>query len=398
MQKEILIKQLNEINFDNYPGITFEIPKIIYKENEYDDELNINQTNYDDVKTELNNHSDNFNFIDNIKMYLDDIFSVTKDVVIHKIEFLNIDDTNYKLIIYSDKELNTMYLNNKIKLDNYDYHIQLITENEQNVFDTTESVLQKQQNIFNDTVSVSKLLHSYINQINNIDSLINLSKERLIKKIKNTTFYNKEFKNRDVYIGFFGSSNEINISFNSYTLAFKSDDNGNIIPTSKFNSDNINFYKEIKNELTSLFKLYSDNDKNKNGLCIQIPVINADFVVVLNGAQLIVRFLINADSYDNNNKFLEISYVADNPTKFVYSFTNNKLFQLLLIDDGLKKLYDNAFVKIEDCPEFLKEKLRKKDTAFSTVSQNITSELIDKCSNSDSKNAKKIKSLLLKRF
>ncbi len=398
MQKEILIKQLNEINFDNYPGITIEIPKIIYKENEYDDELNINQTNYDEVKTELNNRSDNFNFIDNIKMYLDDIFSVTKDVVIHKIEFLNIDDTNYKLIIYSDKHLNTLYLNNKIKLNNYDYRIQLITENEQNVFDTTESVLQNQQNNFNGTISVSRLFHSYINQVNNIDSLINLSKERLIKKIKNTTFYNKEYKNRDVYIEFFGSCSEINIKFNSYTLTFKSDSNGNIIPTREFNSDNINFYKEIKNELTSLFKLYSDNDKNKNGLCLQIPVINADFVVVLNGAQLIVRFLINSDSYDNNNKFLEISYSVDNPTKFSYSFTNNKLFQLLLIDDELEKLYEKALVKIEDCPEFLKEKLSKKETAFTTLSQNVTSELIDMCSNSDSEKVKKIKSLLLKRF
>ena len=53
------------------------------------------------------------NFIQNISLYLDDIFSVNDNVTIHKIKLIKSSDT-HELVIYSDKPLNTTYLNNKI--------------------------------------------------------------------------------------------------------------------------------------------------------------------------------------------------------------------------------------------------------------------------------------------
>ncbi len=401
LDREMIIEKLDKITIPNYQGITIKEPKIIFCEEEKHANSNDEQDEIISIKID----DDYILDVDSIEKYLHDILSVNSDITIYKIIFLN--HCYYsKLIIHSDKPLNVSYLNNKIKTcDSPEYNnLKIIIDNEQTIINNINNVLQNKQQCPEGAVPVSKLLEVFNNRMRIIGTLESGVEEELIKKVKNTLVYSKNFKNKDVIVSFEKNTKTLRIKIGDYwrggEFYFKYDIDGIIVPKDHLNSDGINFFKEIKTEIAKYFKFNIENNSLlHSALSCHIPVMNADYIINLTSSSIKSVFSINKKpSYSDwsTNNLLLINYDAKELEKYHYDSSCNNIVQLLLLNDKLNDLYDNTFIKIEDCPEILREDLLSDLTNVEKIKQELTYNMLTKCSSSKSKLAKHTKSLILK--
>ena len=120
----------------------------------------------------------------------------------------------------------------------------------------------------------------------------------------------------------------------------------------------------------------------------QLPIVNANCLIFLEDDKIIASFK------DEASHHLSIYHTPNDLANFTYKFSNNKLFETVLMNNEIYYLYDNMFVKTDDCPNFLKEKLNEQQTSSNKLKDNITNTII--YSDSNSKIVKTLKKIYSK--
>ncbi len=376
----------DELVIPNFPGIEIIDHKVLfYDSNDINNEdLNINQldkqeNNYE-VKTSFkfkkipNKFNNKF-----LASCLNDILSVNTDVIIYKVEFLDgyiLDGQDYpnELIIYSNKKLNTKYFENKKSksLDGCS-----CTEN--NIIEDTQELLSANQVQLENTVSVSTFFEIFSKHVQNIANNKKEIESILIKTIKNILEESLEARNYySPSINFYPDNNKVEIylpkkGIGGKTFEYSIDDDNNIKPTNNFNSEGIAIFKEIRNVLASYFKFCIDNKLllSASSLSHTISLTNAYYQICLENNKMILRFM------SDNETILSIFYDTEDIKKYQYQFESYPLVELVLVENNLQTLLENTFVKIEDCPDFIKEELIKANNITNSTYKSFDSNLVE---------------------
>lgn len=412
---ELITNKLNKITIPVYPNINLKTDKITFKDYTKKDEPNDDNTQ-DNIKTTqiiIPNHNNINKFIDSLNNYLDDIFSVSKDATIYKIEltYTKLEHSYkdyYKLVIYSNKDLNTTYLNNKIMSGNSSYQIiKLNAQNESDIVNNFTQLLQNEQTCPDGCVSVSRLLYEHSNYRKIINEVKNNLSYKLEQKILKTNFYKQKYPNKNytVQIDFY-NDNTMYIRLGRYNddkIELKYTSDNIIIPINKLDSSTLYFLREIKEQVAEYFIFSIENSVGTDyfGYQYTIPIVNADYVIELEKQKITNNFYKSNGAfnyYDDKKLLLSIETAKNDLNKFKYSADNNELTQLLLLNYDLTSLYDKSFVKIDDCPKFLRNQLSRELTNLDKRKNELSNNVISLFKDSDSKSTKKIKSLIINKI
>lgn len=360
--------EISKIEIPVFPGIKVNNPNIICldSKDEYlvkkDKELdsNINYVEDDMFKTRVYN----LQKADDVINCLKDILSVNRGVIIDKVTYSE-ENSVPKLTIYSNKELNTKYYENKFKIAQQSSRVgtyNTIKPDINTILEGINSILNEKQDYIENTVSVAELFEAFSLHIK-----IFTETEQSVIKDMNDIIYNMydfdtskirehsiefDFQHKKLsfdiyhYNGFVGSGNIKQIEFQ---LA----DSEQIIPIKPQSQEGLELYYNLKNQLSDFFKLYLENEALLNMETeIKVPTINSDYVISLNNKNICTIFYL-----EKSNKLLNIVHSVKNINEFTFTYNDMSLLKRVLLDKNLEKLYNNTFVKIEDCPLFLQEKL-----------------------------------------
>lgn len=376
----------NELVIPSFPGIEIIDPKVLFYDSNdiFNEDLNVNQpdkqeNNYE-VKTsfKFKEIPDKFNnkFLTSC---LNDILSVNTDVIIYKVEFLDgytLGDCEYQdeLIIYSNKKLNTKYFENKKSksLDGWS-----CTENK--IIEDTQEILSCNQTWLENTVPVSLLFEIFSKYVQNINKDKQEIESILIKIVRNILEQMGESYNYySPSLTFYPTNNTVEVylpkkGIGGKTFEYSIDDDNNIKPTNNFNSEGIAIFKEIRNVLASYFKFCIDNKLllSASSLSHTISLTNAYYQICLENNKMILRFM------SDNETILSIFYDTEDIKKYQYQFESYPLVELVLVENNLQTLLENTFVKIEDCPDFIKEELIKANNITNSTYKSFDSNLVE---------------------
>lgn len=354
---------MQPIEIPNFPGITIMEPRIIFIDEE-NEEQSINYVEDSMIENKIFVIPNNYGVVDETQIIacLNDILSVNNNhVTIEKVEWISKED---KIIIYSDKKLNTKYYINKLKIKNKDrvFHENDINRMQGNVLDSINKTLNEEQYCPKDAVSVSTLLKAHSMYMQKIEQQEEMVQEKLKNKIYE--FYSQLRGNPiGIKLDFYFGCSELEIEiyekgsiFDSYSegIVFKLFAENHILPKNKNTSQVIYLYNKISKELYEFFDFYIKNEEFlSNNLSSMIATINSDYIININNEN------IESDFSQAKKTLLNVKHQSVNISEYEYSYEDINLLEILLLKDNLDKLYDKTFVKISDCPIFLQDILRE---------------------------------------
>lgn len=381
------------------PRILFFDENDTTKVNDLDNNLNININNVtepvvdDTIRTRvsLSNYFDD-DYLSAIIECLKLILSVNTDIVVYKVEVYN-HSYNKEIVIYSDKKLNTKYLENKTKNSTSNLAKYELINPSDNILDTIDKNLNESQYCPEGAISVSKLYNVFNLHVINLNKTIEELKDDLDKKI--SSFIGENLSVEEVKFDFFQKKLEISINRGYYCyrrLEFKLYNDNIIGPVANHDSNTIELYKLIASELYSLFNCYIENELLLNETRYNtnsIPTINSYCWIELKSKSIVSHFASDKNELIIKHNNMDIS-------EYEYTFEDIKLLEMILLKGNLDNLYDNIFVMIDDCPAFLQKII--KDCKKDQIEQNNPlGKLSINSENNSTKFKQKVKSLFTKR-
>lgn len=202
-----------DILIPDFPGIKVMQPKILFfddndinKVNNLDIDCNININDVtepvdDIVRTRVSlSHYFDDDYLSSIIECLKFILSVNTDIVVYKVEVYNHSDDK-EIVIYSDKKLNTKYLENKIKNGTSNLVKYKLINPSDNILDTINKNLSEPQYCPEGAISVSKIYNVLNLHVINLNKTIEKLKADLDKKI--SSFISENLSVEEVKFDFF---------------------------------------------------------------------------------------------------------------------------------------------------------------------------------------------------
>lgn len=397
-----------DILIPDFPGIKVMQPRILFLDNlSTIDEPNVNNSLAEQsekmFKTVITlTGYNNENLLDSIIECLNMILSVNTGIIVYKVVYID-----KEIIIYSNEKLNTKYLENKTKIGTLDHTKYEIINSQDNILDTITENLTEPQYCPEGAISVAELYRIFNLYVIKLNKNIKKIKDNLEQKI--TRFKNYGINIDGVYFDFSEKKLEILISRydsilfstppgrRSEKLAFQLYNDGIIVPVNQKDSTGIELYKSISSELYSYFNYYIENEPllNNEKFGIEpIPTINSDYLIKFDDKHIISCF----GSVEN---MLAIEHNNQKISQYEYEYRNIQLLEKILLKGNLDNLYNNTFVMISDCPDFLQDiiiyKHNHKNVQTELVSQDSSELSTDNSENNGSKFKQKIKSIFTKK-
>lgn len=342
-----------DIFIPDFSGIEVIEPRILFVDDT--DNRIYKDNNIVETRAHLSNYDNDYcNYIIEC---LNMILSVNTGVVIYRVEVCNRPNNEKEIVIYSDKRLNTKYLENKTKNGTSNLaKFELINPSD-NVLDTIDKNLNEPQYCPEGAISVNELYQILNMYILMLDENISNIKNRLIDKISN--FKNKSYEIDELKFDFFTKKLQIRLSYNagnvylrpmSEILFFQLYNDNVIVPVDRQDSEIIELYKLIEPELNSCFNYFLKNELlfSKSNKINSIPTINSDYVIKIDSKNAISHFV-------NGEDMLTIKHNNKEVSEYEYEYQNVDLFEMILLKGNLNDLYNNTFVMIDDCPIFLQD-------------------------------------------
>lgn len=304
---------------------------------------------YSDTVLPLKSKGNNLKLtrIDNVSEYLLEdclktIFESNPDVIFNTVQYSKNDKTVY---FYANKEINTTkYKNSKVK------KYKPISSSSQ-ILEEVKSILTSEKNLESDCISLydiavlmSKTNHKYDNTVKKYEEDIEyLTNEKII-------IYDFDY-----------DYNELMIGVKSYGKVYKK------IIFKKKNGDlyiskaEYNWAKDILESAgTEISKLYDDfleyknyKEDNRYG----VKPINSNFLVDISYHG--VSICATNKSFNSSNDF-ELSFPEYYDENHEYKYDCNSTKVMDALKGSEKQIFKRIFVKIDDCPKWMQEKLYKK--------------------------------------